>query len=537
MPDGTDGTIIILDWCNAHSETRRNARTHAHAHVHVQGRRRISRDSQTVRIGGQIIIRSHNRACPFLLLAFSQPPLFFHAPWEFPPCTFDLSQPFSLSVCKRLHGTPTWTRLQDLRPPSSLLASFPFSLRVVLSETPWWSCVYKDRLFRLFSRRRFDLSLSFSLDRFTWIELWRGKRRGYSHFWNCSIKSFSTWISMGSFFKIETDENTFVDRGVKTNESINQDGLLVRITTFEEIVFLAGTIWADVEDVATPRRDRAGDYVLFIFFLRGCDWTLPKSFVPTPCRHTRSDRGTASYLSPSTARNHRGEYTSQCSFDPYCWTAVDVHHSRTFNYPLSTIEKPFSSVQKDESSFVKISSLRGNIILKILFLNIIFDSCPTVCQKSLFRLFQRRIFSKTNFEKEDWEKIRGKNIVIPFVGRIDIDKIFVEEYYFRFGKKILEDILTKKARNGHRREGERGLRHATARERMRRDLVRTRPLDKCAKGAAKRAWNEVDETAKERKRSAKNGEGGDREERASRDLGIPNPHLIRFPPNNPLFLA
>lgn len=76
---------------------------------------------------------------------------------------------------------------------------------------------------------------------------------------------------MGSFFKIETDENTFVDRGVKTNESINQDGLLVRITTFEEIVFLAGTIWADVEDVATPRRDRAGDYVLFIFFLRGCD--------------------------------------------------------------------------------------------------------------------------------------------------------------------------------------------------------------------------------------------------------------------------
>lgn len=78
---------------------------------------------------------------------------------------FDLSQPFSLSVCKRLHGTPTWTRLQDLRPPSSLLASFPFSLRVVLFEIPWWSCVYKDRLFRLFSRRRFDLSLSLFLSR------------------------------------------------------------------------------------------------------------------------------------------------------------------------------------------------------------------------------------------------------------------------------------------------------------------------------------------------------------------------------------
>lgn len=33
----------------------------------------ISRDSQTVRIGGQIIIQSHNRACPFLLAA---PPSF-----------------------------------------------------------------------------------------------------------------------------------------------------------------------------------------------------------------------------------------------------------------------------------------------------------------------------------------------------------------------------------------------------------------------------------------------------------------------------
>lgn len=28
----------------------------------------------------------------------------------------------------------------------------------------------------------------------------------------------------------------------------------------------------------------------YLFFLRGCDWALPKSFVPTPCRHTRSDR-------------------------------------------------------------------------------------------------------------------------------------------------------------------------------------------------------------------------------------------------------
>lgn len=87
---------------------------------------------------------------------------------------------------------------------------------------------------------------------------------------------------MGSFFKIETDENTFVDRGVKTNESINQDGLLVRITTFEEIVFLAGTIWADVEDVATPRRDRAGDYVLFIFFFKGLRLNAAKEFRAHP---------------------------------------------------------------------------------------------------------------------------------------------------------------------------------------------------------------------------------------------------------------
>lgn len=65
------------------------------------------------------------------ILAFSPLPSLFlpMAPWEFPPCTFDLSQsqPFSLSlcVCKCLHGTPTWTS-RSSSPPRLTNASFPF---------------------------------------------------------------------------------------------------------------------------------------------------------------------------------------------------------------------------------------------------------------------------------------------------------------------------------------------------------------------------------------------------------------------------
>lgn len=65
-------------------------------------------------------------------------------------------------------------------------------------------------------------------------------------------------------------------------------------------------------------------------------------------------------------------------------------------------------------------------------------------------------------------------------------------------------------------------------ERMRRD-ARTGPPDKCAKGAATRVGNGAkragrDGTAKEKKRSSKNtGSRGT----SLRDLGIPNPHLIR----------
>lgn len=102
MQDGTDGTIIILDWRARDATRRKRARAHT-----CRGRRRISRDSQTVRIGGQIIIRSHNRACPFLLLAFSHSPpspLFFfqwhHENFHLAPLIYrNLNLSLSLYVC------------------------------------------------------------------------------------------------------------------------------------------------------------------------------------------------------------------------------------------------------------------------------------------------------------------------------------------------------------------------------------------------------------------------------------------------------
>lgn len=102
MQDGTDGTIIILDWRARDATRRKRARAHT-----CRGRRRISRDSQTVRIGGQIIIRSHNRACPFLLLAFSHSPpspLFFfqwhHENFHLAPLIYrNLNLSLFLSVC------------------------------------------------------------------------------------------------------------------------------------------------------------------------------------------------------------------------------------------------------------------------------------------------------------------------------------------------------------------------------------------------------------------------------------------------------
>lgn len=105
----------------------------------------------------------------------------------------------------------------------------------------------------------------------------------------------------------------------------------------------------------------------------------------------------------------------------------------------------------------------------------------------------------------DWKR----NFEKKFANRID--EVFVEECYF-WKKKILEDILTEKPRNGHRGEGERGGcgtrlhgTHASGR------------TTNVQKEPAKRAWNVgrnvVDETAKERKRSSKNG--GDREEGAA----------------------
>lgn len=98
------------------------------------------------------------------------------------------------------------------------------------------------------------------------------------------------------------------------------------------------------------------------------------------------------------------------------------------------------------------------------------------------------------------------------------------------GKKILEDILTEKPRNGHRGEGERGgcgtRLHGNA-------CVGTH--DKRAKGAREasmeRRWTKRPKRGKGAART-----GGSRGR--SRDLGIPNPHLIResrFPLNNPLF--
>lgn len=227
--------------------------------------------------------------------------------------------------------------------------------------------------------------------------------------------------------------------------------------------------------------------------------------MPTPCRHTRSDRGTASYLSPSTARNHRGEYTLQCSFDPYCWTAVDVHPSRALNYPLRR-SNPFIPLGEN---------VRQN-----------FFSSRNIAPRNI-RLVPHCLFRGRKEYFRDWKR----NFEKKFANRID--EVFVQECYF-WKKKILEDILTEKSRNGHRGEGERGgcgtRLHGNA-------CVGTH--DKRAKGAR--------EASMERgaKRGGRNGQREEKEQQErggsrgrSRDLGIPNPHLIResrFPPNNPLF--
>ena len=117
--------------------------------------REISRGWQNFWIGGQIIIRSHNRAC----LPFSSrrpTSLFFVAPWEFPPCTIDLSQSQRLSMSPRdshvdqvaqdsLYLCRTDGPMSPQTYPRSF-SSFTFLLRAS-SPTPVgiprWSCAYK----------------------------------------------------------------------------------------------------------------------------------------------------------------------------------------------------------------------------------------------------------------------------------------------------------------------------------------------------------------------------------------------------------
>lgn len=123
----------------------------------------------------------------------------------------------------------------------------------------------------------------------------------------------------------------------------------------------------------------------------------------------------------------------------------------------------------------------------------------------------------------DWKR----NFEKKFANRID--EVFVEECYF-WKKNTGRHFDGEAEERPSRRRRERGLRHATARERMRRDARQT-----CKRSPRSEhgTWGETWWT-KRSKRAARTGGSRGR----SRDLGIPNPHLIResrFPPNNPLF--
>lgn len=138
--------------------------------THVQGRRRISRDSQTVRIGGQIIIRSHNRACPFLLLAFSPflPRTMRISTLHLWFIAISISLSLSLSARKCLHGTPTWTRTFVLLVSRTL--SFLSSNRPPRSQNPRFlggrACIKID--YSGSSRGGGSISLFLSIDSLGW---------------------------------------------------------------------------------------------------------------------------------------------------------------------------------------------------------------------------------------------------------------------------------------------------------------------------------------------------------------------------------
>lgn len=366
---------------------------------------------------------------------------------------------------------------QDLRPPrlaNAFLSLSESSPPIPESEVPRWSCVYKDRLFRVFSRRRFDLALP--LDRLTRM---RENDVDTAISGTALLRAFqreSLWIVL---FNSDRNWRERVDDG-----GFEKRCSIEALITLEAIVFLAGNDMGRCWRCCDRHRvEIEPEIACYLFFLRGCDWTLPKSFVPTPCRHTRSDRGTASYLSPSTARNHRGEYTLQCSFDPYCWTAVDVHPSRALNYPLRR-SNPFipfgENVRQNFFSSRNIAPRNIRLVPHCLFRG----------RKEYFRDWKR------NFEKK-------------FANRID--EVFVEECYFwkkkywkTFWRRSRGTAIEKKEREGVAARDCTGT-HASGR------------TTNVQKEPAKRAWNVgrnvVDETAKERKRSSKNG--GDREEGAA----------------------
>lgn len=184
----------------------------------------------------------------------------------------------------------------------------------------------------------------------------------------------------------------------------------------------------------------------YLFFLRGCDWALPKSFVPTPCRHTRSDRENQ----PPIFRLPPW----RIYITMLVWSILlDSRRCSSFtNFELSSSLQPFYI------PFGKARLSKFLLFQKILLFFRIFDSCL----HSLFRENSRNINNS------------------------------------RFGKKILEDILTKKP--SKRRRGGCGTRP----QRMRRDVVRTRPLDERAKGAR--------EASMERRwtKRAKRGKGASR---------------------------
>lgn len=129
MADGTDGTIIILDWCDAHN-SEKETRMHTRAGEKKNFPRLANRPYRRTNYHPE-----SQQSVPFSfarILAFSST---HHENFHLAPLIYrNLNLSLSLSACKCLHGTPTWTRTFVLLVSRTL--SFLSSNRPPRSQNP-----------------------------------------------------------------------------------------------------------------------------------------------------------------------------------------------------------------------------------------------------------------------------------------------------------------------------------------------------------------------------------------------------------------